>query len=662
MTGPEAASTVFVGSISPGVPDRWLHQLLEACGGFRNLKRVSKAFGFADFQSAPDVLRVRSVLNGVELPSMGAEYGAPPKKLVVKADEKTNIFLGEFEKTLVQTDVDRQKEREARRRVDHLVGVMRKRASDKGEVDVSVYEIPAHLKDLPQEELHGPKREHVLSEIEKFRLSAVARDAAERKRGLELERRRALLAQERTHRHAEPTPEPTEETDPEGADEAAEQRRKRAVAERREREGRDAEAAYNEKEHARIQYWTQHMPCDRPPPPLDGLREDRELASELFWTDRRRWLAERAPHRRREQDADQADREAQAAEEEKARQDAEAFLEEQAREMAALAEKQRQSGLLMHDGQPLKLQVHRAKEDEARRKRLALVHHLGPHPSRDAVEKVLPTDPSDLFAVPPDWQHIQAVRHSTHTGNLSAPPRCRHRGPPGRGCRRSARRRARETARTRTGTRDYRSLGAGARGRRACPRRAPVARHARRRACVIQIPSTMCDLAAGAQALTALSEQPPSDAAARLGMLSSAVPVMAELKAANRGAYAALAERRGDVRAAQRRVDDAAIALEELVYERKQLEAQIAACAHLDTVYEQVPLRPQEESGVEGDDPHHVMLARLQDELEARRKLEQQAKALEDEAQTYQREQRASMRTLRTKQKQISSLVEAAKK
>ncbi|WFD38848.1 uncharacterized protein MJAP1_001812 [Malassezia japonica] len=636
MTGPEAASTVFVGSISPGVPDRWLHQLLEACGGFRNLKRVSKAFGFADFQSAPDVLRVRSVLNGVELPSMGAEYGAPPKKLVVKADEKTNIFLGEFEKTLVQTDVDRQKEREARRRVDHLVGVMRKRASDKGEVDVSVYEIPAHLKDLPQEELHGPKREHVLSEIEKFRLSAVARDAAERKRVLELERRRALLAQERTHRHAEPTPEPTEETDPEGADEAAEQRRKRAVAERREREGRDAEAAYNEKEHARIQYWTQHMPRDRPPPPLDGLREDRELASELFWTDRRRWLAERAPHRRREQDADQADREAQAAEEEKARQDAEAFLEEQAREMAALAEKQRQSGLLMHDGQPLKLQVHRAKEDEARRKRLALVHHLGPHPSRDAVEKVLPTDPSDLFAVPPDWQHIQA---ETYQPLLDA------------------------------GIED--SLGEAVDDLRDAALE-KLREHAPAHEIIEVLEPVLEDDAHAlvvrlwramlVDALTALSEQPPSDAAARLGMLSSAVPVMAELKAANRGAYAALAERRGDVRAAQRRVDDAAIALEELVYERKQLEAQIAACAHLDTVYEQVPLRPQEESGVEGDDPHHVMLARLQDELEARRKLEQQAKALEDEAQTYQREQRASMRTLRTKQKQISSLVEAAKK
>ena len=137
MSHPEAASTVFVGSISPGVPDRWLTKLLEACGGFRRWKRVSKAFGFADYQGAPDILRVTAVLHDVELPSMGAEYGSPTKRLVVKADEKTNRFLGEFEKTLVRTDLDRQKEREARRRVEHLLGMMRARASDASEVDVS---------------------------------------------------------------------------------------------------------------------------------------------------------------------------------------------------------------------------------------------------------------------------------------------------------------------------------------------------------------------------------------------------------------------------------------------------------------------------------------------------------------------------------------------
>ncbi|KAI3628869.1 hypothetical protein CBS14141_000572 [Malassezia furfur] len=377
MSHPEAASTVFVGSISPGVPDRWLTKLLEACGGFRRWKRVSKAFGFADYQGAPDILRVTAVLHDVELPSMGAEYGSPTKRLVVKADEKTNRFLGEFEKTLVRTDLDRQKEREARRRVEHLLGMMRARASDASEVDVSVYEIPAHLKDLPADQLRGAKRVHVLSEIEKFRLSAVARDAAERKRELEAERKRAQLAQERRGTPHEPsaTPEPAApEEDPEAADEAAEQRRQRAVAERREREAREAERAYAEREHARIQLWAHAHPATRARP-LVTMREDEELARE-------------------------------AAEEAQARREAEAFLEEQAREMARLAEQQRQSGLLLHtDGQPLKLQVR--PQDEGRRKRQALLLRLPSNASRAAIEEVLPLDAAELYTYPPDWDKIR---------------------------------------------------------------------------------------------------------------------------------------------------------------------------------------------------------------------------------------------------------------
>ena len=72
----EAASTVFVGGISPGVSDRWLKRLFEvrgyvcltqACGGFLSLKRVTKAFGFVDFASLRDVLRALSVLHDLSL-------------------------------------------------------------------------------------------------------------------------------------------------------------------------------------------------------------------------------------------------------------------------------------------------------------------------------------------------------------------------------------------------------------------------------------------------------------------------------------------------------------------------------------------------------------------------------------------------------------------
>ncbi|WFC98866.1 hypothetical protein MYAM1_001599 [Malassezia yamatoensis] len=416
MSSPEAASTVFVGSISPGVPDRWVSKLLEACGGLRRWKRVSKAFGFADYQNAPDVLRVTAVLHDLELPSMGAEHTSAPKRLVVKADDKTNRFLGEFEKTLVRTDLDRQKEREARRRVEHLVSMMRSRATDASEVDSSVYEIPAHLKDLPADQLRGAKRVHVLSEIEKFRLSAVARDAAERKRDLELERKRSLLSQERRTPHElSATPEPVaQEQDPEGADEEAEQRRQRAVAERRDREAREAEHAYAEREYARLRYWQRNAEEQLVDRPVTFLREDQELTHEIFWTDRRRWLKERAPLRRAEQAADAEDRDAEAAEQEQARQEAEAFLQEQAKEMAKLAEEQKQSGLLLHtDGQPLKIQVR--PQDEGRKKRQAILLRLPSNPSREMIQEVLPVDTQDVFSIPPDWDKVdEALRQNNY--------------------------------------------------------------------------------------------------------------------------------------------------------------------------------------------------------------------------------------------------------
>ena len=196
----EAASTVFVGSISPGVSDRWLVQLFQACGGYRSFKRVSKAFGFADFSTLRDALRVLAVLHDLELPSMGSERGKPTKKLIVRADEKTSAFLGEFEKTMVRTDADSLQDAAARARVDYVIQAMSNPNAESGD-EPERYEIPSHLKDLSMSEIPVNRRKHVLSEIEKFRLGAVASDAADRKRELELERQRAAAL---AMRHSSP--------------------------------------------------------------------------------------------------------------------------------------------------------------------------------------------------------------------------------------------------------------------------------------------------------------------------------------------------------------------------------------------------------------------------------------------------------------------------
>lgn len=60
------------------------------------------------FENPEVVLRCIRCLNGVELPDMtpeGRRDRKPTKKLIVKADEKTQAFLEEFESTLGRSDV-----------------------------------------------------------------------------------------------------------------------------------------------------------------------------------------------------------------------------------------------------------------------------------------------------------------------------------------------------------------------------------------------------------------------------------------------------------------------------------------------------------------------------------------------------------------------------
>ncbi|SNX85030.1 related to SNU71 - component of U1 snRNP required for mRNA splicing via spliceosome [Melanopsichium pennsylvanicum] len=397
--GPEVATTLFVGSISPGISDTWLTKLLEACGNLRTLKRASKAFGFAEYADPDSVLRAIQVLQGRELPSMGAEASAPPKKLLVKADEKTKKFLEKYQHTRVASSDDKARQSRALSAVNDVVRQM----SDPHatvELDPSKpgYVVPDHLKDLPPEELPEDQRATVLSEIEQFRQVAAARDAETRRREAEYERQRAMervrrenlqAAASSSSRNGRSTDDPQSYRrpvdfhsassyearidavrEPEEADEIQEkqrQERKRAASRAA---AADAEGAYLVRERQRLAHWEKE--ADRATAEADKWEQDGvamlrrwqdwkdEYATrkELFYTDRQRWRQFRAQARRREQQADDNDRALEADEKLKAQEETNKFLAQQAAEMAKLTEQQRAAGVLVQQGgtlAPIKL-------------------------------------------------------------------------------------------------------------------------------------------------------------------------------------------------------------------------------------------------------------------------------------------------------------------
>ena len=130
-----------------------------------------------------------------------------------------------------------------------------------------------------------------------------------------------------------------------------------------------------------------------------------------------------------------------------------------------------------------------------------------------------------------------------------------------------------------------------------------------------------------ALALAAMpSAAPDAGVAGRAEVLAAAAPLLAEVKRENRAAYAALAEQRVAVGAAQRDVDVAAAALAAMQYERAQLEHAISACEERTPVYERVPLRSEDEFRAAVPDAatdggaHAYMLRRLQHELDEKRR------------------------------------------
>ncbi|PWN92206.1 hypothetical protein FA10DRAFT_259438 [Acaromyces ingoldii] len=390
--GVPAHTTLFIGTISAGVSDMWLHQLLQACGQLRSLKRVNASFGFAEFVDPESVLRALAVLTGQELPPQGAanvDNPAAKKKLTVRADEKTRQFLDKYEQERVQTDSDESMEQTARASVESILAQMADPANSHMAEAKPSYDVPSHLKDLPPEELPEEHRGSVLSEIDKFRQASAAREEEKKRmeRIQKMEKMRPAGAgdpgaangrgdssmggpndkqsylrpvdfvgassSQQHYRDEE------RNLGPDERDEREEARRKEREKEETARAGAESERRYLNHERQRLSHWERELGKERAEEArrekeashlgkiLSEWDQEKEEAQDMFYADRSRWRRMRASLRDRENKADEEDAKLEEEEKEQARIEAERFLERQAKEMAELAEQQRAAGILV---------------------------------------------------------------------------------------------------------------------------------------------------------------------------------------------------------------------------------------------------------------------------------------------------------------------------
>lgn len=410
MASADASTTVFVGSITPGISDTMLQQLLNSCGQLVTLKRISPAFGFATFDHPEAVIRAIDFLNGLELPPPGildaSEAASKTKKLLVKADEKTKTFVDNYKanrssRATAEDDLDAS----GRSAIAALVETLKRPDAlslfpDSSSANASA--VPSHLKDLPPEDVPEEHRTSVLSEIDKFRQASAAREEEKRRRERVMERERmnssragpsAASSADRfgsssssnvndpqNYNHGAPNfvkpstqaPAAAAPLDPEEADEMEERRRQEVKRKEDERRASEALAAYTHRERTRLAHWDRILDdaaaekARREKAKGQLLRrteewdEQAERNHELFYVDRPRWRHFRGPMLRREMDEDEADAKREVEEQTKAEEEAKKFLERQEEEMKRHLEEQRQAGVLVADGatmQPLKLKM-----------------------------------------------------------------------------------------------------------------------------------------------------------------------------------------------------------------------------------------------------------------------------------------------------------------
>ncbi|PCH40407.1 hypothetical protein WOLCODRAFT_136858 [Wolfiporia cocos MD-104 SS10] len=411
------STTLFIGSISGGITDAFLNQLLGACGPISSFKRLitpankPQGFGFAEFQDPDGALRAMALLNNVELPAL--EDGCVNKKLLVKADEKTKMFLDAYHAQKMVTNADEEQLRRSKAKVAELLTDINKQsqeAASNGLIDKEKYVIPPHLHDLQEADLPETQRGLVMTEIAQFRERAAKRER-EKMRDVR-EAVPAVLGAPSGPKQREwgkpqlpgqqsppgakgsqgygkgaqgyskpvgfvkaeegsmsPVPESGRSTSvrPGKTDEELEAERKEARRRDEETSFRDRERRYEPRERARIQGLERAILRERATKEAEErdrieMRSrlaiwDDDESDELFYTDRVRWRTIRARRLAAEQAADEESRLYEEREAENLRRESEAFLARQMDEMQALQEEQRKAGMLLDDGAPVKLNV-----------------------------------------------------------------------------------------------------------------------------------------------------------------------------------------------------------------------------------------------------------------------------------------------------------------
>ncbi|KAH7884996.1 hypothetical protein F5I97DRAFT_2030040 [Phlebopus sp. FC_14] len=410
-------TTLFVGSISGGITDAFLNQLLTACGPMKSFKRLitpankPQGFGFAEFDDPDSALRCLTLLQGVELPAL--EDGCANKKLLIKADEKTKLFLDAYSAQKMKTDVDEAMAQQARTKIDELVTEITRTSQDaatNGLLDKERYVIPPHLHDLQEADLPETQRGLVISEIAQFRERAAKRER-EKMRDVRENIPNLLTPPSGPKQREWGKPQPQQQSQsPAGkasgqqghgkgpqsyskpvgfvkaedgsaatgalseerskgpkTDEELERDRKDARRRDEEVSFKDRERRYEPRERARI------AALERSIARQNAIKEaeerdrsemqarlnvwDDDESDELFYVDRVRWRQSRARRVAAEEAADAESRVYEERETENLRIESEKFLARQMEDMQALAEEQRKAGMLLDDGAPVKLNM-----------------------------------------------------------------------------------------------------------------------------------------------------------------------------------------------------------------------------------------------------------------------------------------------------------------
>ncbi|KAI5984796.1 hypothetical protein F5J12DRAFT_936523 [Pisolithus orientalis] len=419
-------TTLFVGSISGGISDDVLNRLLGACGPMKAFKRLitpankPQGFGFVEYEDPDSAIRCINLLNGVELPAL--EDGCASKKLLIKADEKTKLFMDAYSAQKMKTDADEAKVQEALQKITSLVEDINRSSQDaanRGLIDKERYVIPPHLHDLQEADLPEGQRGLVISEIAQFRERAAKREREKVREVREsiphiLSSTATTPSGPKMREWGKPQQQQASTSpggksqQPQGkgsqgpptgslstglrTDEELEKERREARRRDEELSFKDRERRYEPRERARI------AALERTIARQNAIKEaeerDRvEMQARLdVWDDdesdeavlRRqvrhsaRWRQTRSRRLVAEEAADGESRAYEEREAENLRIESEKFLARQMEDMQALAEEQRKAGMLLDDGAPVKLNVSLLGP--------APVNKLEPHAQKEVVK------------------------------------------------------------------------------------------------------------------------------------------------------------------------------------------------------------------------------------------------------------------------------------